>query len=145
MPAPTAADLEAEQQRLAAEAARLQEQAAEARRKEAERLEKQRDRDARALLKSYDEGALDQQVREAEARLRRAILDDPVHAAAIELLAARIIRYEQGLAVVAAAHRLNQTAPAAAPVGALDLPEYVDRLIHDEAANLAEDRREGKG
>lgn len=80
---PTLADIEAEQQRLAAEAELLREQAAEARRVEAERLEKQRDEDARALLDAYDEATLGQQVRDAETALRAAVLADPVHAAAV--------------------------------------------------------------
>lgn len=41
--------------------------------------------------------------------------------------------------------RLNQTAPAPAPVGALDLHEYTARLIATEGANRAEDMREQKG
>jgi hypothetical protein len=141
----TLAELEAEQQRRAEEAERIQQQAREARQREHARQEKRRDDEARRLLDTYDEAALDQRVTRAEARLREAVLADPVHAAAIDLLATRITRYEEGVTIGAAATRLNETAPAPAPVGSLDLPEYVAALVQTEAADRAEDQRTRKG
>ena len=141
----TLADIEAEQQRLAAEAERLREQAAEARRIEAEKRERQLDADAAKLLDDYDATASDAEVKQAEQNLRAAVLADPVYSAAIDLLAARINRYEHGVRLSAAAQRLNVTAPAAAPVSGLDLHEYVGRMIQNEGANRAEDLREGRG
>lgn len=70
------------------------------------------------------------------------MLEDPVCSAAIDLLAARINRYEKAVAVSAAAQRLNESAPAVGGPGLVDLPEYVARLIEAEGANRAEDLRE---
>ncbi len=141
----TLADLEAEQLRLTEEAARIRAAADQARAAEAAKREADLDEQARRTVKDHDPAALDAVVTDAEQRLRKAVLDDPVYAAAINLYAARISRYEQDLATNSAAARLNEASPAGMPrVGALDLPEYVANLIAREAGNRAEDAREGQ-
>jgi cytochrome c-type biogenesis protein CcmH/NrfG len=83
--------------------------------------------------------------REAEATLRKAVIADPVCAAAARLLAARVTRYEQALDAISAARRLARSEPPAAPVGALDLHEYVSRVVRSEASDRADQTRAMKG
>lgn len=141
-PTPNLSQLERKLERHAREAERLHRAAAEARRVEAAEREAELNQQARHLLKTYDSAALDADDKRALDRLRQAILGDAVSAAAIDLLAARISRYVQAVAVNAAASRLGENPPAIPRVGAFDLPEYVATLIGREAAGRAEDQRE---
>ncbi len=142
-PTRTLAELEAEQLRLTEEAARMRAAADQARAAEAAKREVDLDEQARRTVKDYDHAALDAVLTDAEQRLRKAVLEDPIYAAAIDLYAARITRYEQEITTNAAAARINVASPAGTPrVGSLDLHEYVATLIAREAGNRAEDARE---